>query len=166
MYPIRSLYMPKFPSSLFSSSIIRGSLTIALILTILVPVAPASKQNSKDAPIISLGRPIEVELAGGQSNWYQVFLKAGEYVHIIVDQRGIDVIVRLYSPEPDRKLLMEVDSPNGTQGPEPVYTIADISGPYFLEVLSQDKTAATGRYEVRIENLRIASKEDKVRVNA
>ncbi len=67
---------------------------------------------------LETGKPIERELAGGQQHLYQLSLSAGQYLHVVVEQRGIDVVVTLFGPTGQK--LLEVDSPNGTQGPEPV----------------------------------------------
>ena len=56
---------------------------------------------------------------------------------------------------------MEVDSPNGTQGTEPVSFVAKSSGSYHLEVRSLEKEAAAGRYAVNIAVLREATLRDK-----
>ena len=66
---------------------------------------------------------------------------------VVVEQKGIDVVVRLFGP--DGKQITEVDSPNGTQGPEPVSVIAEAAGEYRLEVKGVGEKAAPGRYEVR-----------------
>jgi CHAT domain-containing protein/Tfp pilus assembly protein PilF len=64
---------------------------------------------------------------------------------------------------PDGKEVVTVDSPNGTEGPEPVRAIVGTSGDYRLEVRSPDSTVRPGRYEVRIEELRTASPQDRER---
>src|SRR4051794_15873212 len=43
--------------------------------------------------------PIEMELKGGEGDRYTVDLQAGQYVHLVADQRGIDVTVRLRAPD-------------------------------------------------------------------
>jgi tetratricopeptide (TPR) repeat protein/CHAT domain-containing protein len=111
-----------------------------------------------------LGKPIERELSGGQSHSYQITVAAGQYMHVVVDQRGIDVVVTLYAP--DGKRLTEVDSPNGAHGPEPVSLIAETNGTYRLEVRSLEENAEPGKYEVKIEALRQATPLDSYRVRA
>jgi len=121
-------------------------------------------QVGSDSQKLELGKPIERELAGGQSHSYEIVLNSGEYVHVVIDQRGIDVVVTLFAP--DGKQIAEVDSPNGTQGVEPVFAIATITGIHRLEVRSLEKSAATGRYQVKIEELRIANDQDTNRIAA
>jgi len=110
------------------------------------------------------GKPVERELAGGQTHEYHLQLAAGQYLHVVVDQRGIDVVVTLFGP--DGKKLAEVDSPNGTQGPEPVSVIAGASGAYRLKVSALEKTAPAGRYEAKVEELRPATENDRTRMAA
>jgi CHAT domain-containing protein/Tfp pilus assembly protein PilF len=116
-------------------------------------------QDDKESRILELGKPIERELAGEQTHSYQLTLVAGQFLHLVVDQRGIDVVVIVYGP--DGKKLVEVDSPNGAHGEEPVMLVTETSGRYRLEVRSLDKNTAAGRYEVRIENLQVATLRDK-----
>jgi tetratricopeptide (TPR) repeat protein len=117
-----------------------------------------------DITALELGKPVERELAGGDVHSYRLTLAAGQFCHVVVDQRGIDVAVALYGPDGER--IVEVDSPNDKNGPEPVSLVAEASGSYRLEVRSREKNARTGRYEVKIEELRAATPRDKSRVDA
>ncbi|MCI0423222.1 MAG: hypothetical protein L0312_29030, partial [Acidobacteria bacterium] len=110
------------------------------------------------------GKPIERELAGGRAHSYQVTLASNQYLYVVVDQRGIDVVVTLFGP--DDKKLIEVDSPNGAQGPEPVKVVSEAAGSYRIEVKSLEKDVAAGRYMVKIEELRVATAQDKSRIAA
>jgi hypothetical protein len=93
---------------------------------------------------------------------YKVALAAGQFVRITIEQRGVDVVLHLL--EPDGKKLLEVDSPNGNRGLEPVSWIAEQAGDYRLEVTASGKEA--GRYEVRVVELRKATKKDMSHVAA
>jgi len=121
-------------------------------------------QSNKSVVPLELGKPVERELAGGQTHSYQIRFSAGQYAHVVVDQRGIDIVVALFGP--DGIKLLEVDSPNGAQGPEPVSIVAEASGSYRLEVRSLEKDAAAGRYEVKLEELRVATEADRSRIVA
>ena len=110
------------------------------------------------------GAPIERELKGGESHSYRVLVEAGQYLRAAVEQKGVDVVVRLYAPS--GRMLLEVDSPNGAQGPEPVAFIAEEVGEYRLEIVAADEKAAPGRYEARVEELRAAVPRDRDRVAA
>jgi CHAT domain-containing protein len=108
--------------------------------------------------------PFERTLAGGQTHSYQITLEAGQYFHVVADQRGIDVVVRLFGPHGDR--MAEIDSPNGVQGPEPLFWIAEKPGTYRLQVSSPSKDAGTGRYQLSTVVVRDAAAQDRDRVAA
>jgi len=135
-----------------------------LPLTLLLLTSTVAAQNDKDTRTLELGKPVERDLSGGQAHSYRIELTTGQYIQVVVDQRGIDVAVTLFGP--DGKQLMVVDSPNGTQGPEPVFAIAGTSGSYRLEVRSPEKDVPPGSYEVKIEQLRGAEEKDKSRITA
>jgi CHAT domain-containing protein/Flp pilus assembly protein TadD len=135
---------------------------LLLTLSLLTPTRAA--QSEKEIHQLELNKPVERELAGGQAHSYQLALAADQYLHVVADQRGIDVVVTLFSP--DGKQLVEVDSPNGTQGPETISAMAEATGTYRLEVRSLEKDAPAGRYEVKIVELRKATEQDKTGIAA
>lgn len=118
----------------------------------------------QDLPTLEPGKPIERPLAGGETHRYLVSLSAGEYLQVLVDQRGVDVAVTLIAP--DGQKLAEMDSPNSTQGPELVSVLAEQSGAYRVEIISSRKNVPAGRYELRIVAIRDANELDKKRVEA
>src|SRR5262245_16126808 len=140
------------------------------LLWVGAPPAQASASERDAAPIaqesISLepDKPIERELSGGQSHSYKITAISGQYLHIVVEQRGIDVAVALFTP--DGKKIGEVDGERVTVGVETVLAIAGAAGAYGIEVRSAEKTAKTGRYGIKIEELREATAEDEHRVAA
>jgi CHAT domain-containing protein/tetratricopeptide (TPR) repeat protein len=110
------------------------------------------------------GHPITRDLAGGGTQSYLVGLKAGQYIQLAADQKGIDVILRLLSPAGSP--IIEVDSPNGAYGPERASEVADAAGDYRVEVKSGNAADKPGQYEMRIEELRPATAQDRTRVAA
>src|SRR5262245_41407138 len=78
------------------------------------PESTNSLQDVNDARPLEAGKPIEREMAGGQKHYYKIALEAGQYLRLIVDQRGIDLIVTLLGP--DGKRIFTMDSPNGLEG--------------------------------------------------
>jgi hypothetical protein len=97
------------------------------------------------------GTPIERAITTADTHYYRIKLKAGEFLRALVDQRGIDLIIIVYTP--DGQKILEVDSPNGNQGPEPIAVKAETSGSYRIEVRALEKNVPPGRYEVRIEEI-------------
>src|SRR5262245_19807925 len=142
-------------------------------VTGLRPVAPHAQAPSSErgaAPSaqesISLvpGKPVERELSGGKSHFYEITMTSGQYLQVIVSQKGIDALVALFTP--DGKKIGEVDGERTTVGSETISAIAEAAGACRIEVRSAEKAAQTGRYEIKIEELREATAEDKYRVAA
>jgi CHAT domain-containing protein/tetratricopeptide (TPR) repeat protein len=113
----------------------------------------------EDEITLALGKPIERQLSGNEAHSYKIVLAANQYLHVVVEQRGIDVVVALFAP--DGKKIAEVDSPNGTQGQEPLSIVAETAGNYRLEIRSPEPKAAPGSYEAKIIELRVATARDK-----
>jgi CHAT domain-containing protein/Tfp pilus assembly protein PilF len=103
--------------------------------------------------------PIERELAAGQSHVYRLSLAAGQYVRLEVDQRGIDLSVKLFGP--DGRQLIEFDSEIRKQGPEVPAWVAEEAGSYRLETAAKYKNAAPGRYQIRLLERREATESDR-----
>ncbi len=81
---------------------------------------------------------------------------AGHVLRGVVEQQGIDVVVRVLGP--DGALIAEVDSPNGTQGPEPIDAVAQRAGTHTIQISPLEENTAPGRYVIRID--RILSPEE------
>lgn len=113
---------------------------------------------------IELGKPINARLAGEQSHSYRLTLTANQYVHLLVDQKGIDVVVTLFGP--DGKKLLTIDDPYGSEGVEDLFAIANAAGDYLVEVKALRKVASPGKYTIQINELRPATPVDYDRVRA
>jgi CHAT domain-containing protein/Tfp pilus assembly protein PilF len=120
-------------------------------------------QRDRDVSL-EVGKEIERELKADEKHLYRITLMAGWYLHVVVDQRGIDVVVVLLGP--DGKQIVEVDSPNAADGPETLLSIAAVSGDYRLEVRSLERDVSPGRYRVKIEELRVSTDLDMNRIAA
>src|SRR5262245_31949281 len=96
-------------------------LSIALV-AIGLRCAPISAEANKGTQALEQGRPVERELAAGQSHQYVLTLASNQYLHLIVEQLSVDVVVKVIGPGAGD--LFEVDCPNNTRGPEPVHLLA------------------------------------------
>ncbi len=115
------------------------------------------------APIsLELGKPLERSLAAGETHSYILNLNANQYAHVVVDQRGVDVVTSIFSP--DGTKLVQVDCPNANYGPEPFFLVAETAGMYRIEV--QSMSTKTARYEVKLEELRVPIEADRSRIAA
>src|SRR6266850_3869589 len=120
----------------------RCMIRLPLLLISLLGVQAASAQVGPTS--LQPGTPVERTLAAGQSHSYTISLEQDQFLRLLVDQRGIDVVVRAFSPA--GRQLGEFDTPNGTNGPEDVTVIAETSGVYRIEVAPLDPSPPPGRY--------------------
>jgi len=105
------------------------------------------------------GTPIERSLGPNQVHEFTVNLQENTLIQFVVEQRGIDVIVRVFSPA--GKSLGEFDSPNGADGPEHVSFVAVAAGAYRITVSPLDpQSTVTGRYEIKILEMREATEQE------
>ena len=135
----------------------------ALCLSIGVTVS-AAQDVQETVTSLEPGGSVERDLNGGQSHAFRVHLSSGQFLHVVVTQKGIDVELNLAGP--DGKQIANVDSPNGSNGPEPVVVVAEAPGDYRLTVTSPNKKSRTGKYEIRIVALRPATPGDSDHVRA
>ncbi len=113
--------------------------------------------TTQTATELEQGKPVERELKG-DIHAYLLKPKAGQFVSVVVEQRSVDVVVRLFAPEGER--LAEVESPHGSKGPKALSFVANRSGNYRIELLPSEKST-TGFYEIRIEAMRTATSQEK-----
>jgi tetratricopeptide (TPR) repeat protein len=101
------------------------------------------------------GVPVERELKGGEAHSYRIPLAAGQYLHAVVDQRGIEVTLTLQGP--DGQPVFPYHALSGAQGPKEFSLVAEVAGDYRLEIRSVETEAEPGRYEVKIHERREAT---------
>ena len=108
---------------------------------------------------LQLGTPIERQLSAGQTFTFTVTLQENQLAQVAVDQRGIDVVIHVSSP--DGKNAGDFDSPNGDNGIENVTFIAASSGTYRLAVSPLNKDGASpGKFEIKLIEVRDATEQE------
>ena len=144
-------------------------LSLILVLSLFtLPPSVYTQSNASPGPAaaqsvsvqnLELARPIEREISGGEVHPYNLILTADQYVRFDVDQRGIDLAVWIFDPK--GKKISEQDAFRvGEQ--EQVGILAEISGAYRVEVHTSFPKGPSGRYEIKIKELRPATEHDKI----
>jgi CHAT domain-containing protein/Tfp pilus assembly protein PilF len=103
-------------------------------------------------------KPVRSELAAGSQHDYRIRLNAYQFLKVIVEQQGIDLVVRVAGP--DGKRVVEFDTESRPQGREDVTVVAEEAGNFLFTVRPRSKGASAGSYEIRIEELRVATDTD------
>lgn len=104
---------------------------------------------------LEAGKTFEREIGSGEKHAYDVQMKKDEAYHLVVEQRGVDVVLRVFAP--DGGLAAEMDSPNGITGDESMLFIAPVGGNYRVEISPLDADAAKGKYFVKTAAARAAT---------
>jgi len=132
----------------------RLSVLLSLLLLLVGPTTFAQGISTS----LQLSIPIEGKLSAGQTHSYTISLTKDQFAQLAVDQRGLDVVVRVFAP--DGKLLREVDTPSGSEGVEDVRIVSEFAGTYRVEVGALADDAAPGAYEIKVVELRKATDEE------
>jgi CHAT domain-containing protein/Tfp pilus assembly protein PilF len=113
--------------------------------------------QKQDLRVLEPGQPTKRELADGQQHTYQIKLSAGQYLKVIIGQQGIDVKLQVLGV--DGEQILEIDSESMPHGQEEISLVAEVEGDYRLNVQPTWKRA--GSYEIRVEELRVATEDDR-----
>lgn len=109
------------------------------------------------------GQVIQEKLKEKEGHGYEIELKAGQYLHVAVEQKDADVALRLVTPGGEQRPL--VDSPTGQKEFENLLEVAEVGGLYQVEVWCFG-AEPDGGYEARIVELREADEQDRMRHRA
>ncbi|HWN42206.1 MAG TPA: CHAT domain-containing tetratricopeptide repeat protein [Thermoanaerobaculia bacterium] len=93
-----------------------------------------------------------------------VELAAGDFLGIVVEQEGIDLVVEIR--DPDGKTAVEVDGPDYGWWEEELAWVAERSGTHEVVVRALLPNAAPGTYRLRLNGPRAPRPEDQVRLQA
>jgi CHAT domain-containing protein/uncharacterized protein HemY len=113
---------------------------------------------------LATGQAVERELAAGQTHTYAIALGTGDFLHAVVLQRGIDVVVELRGP--DGRTVIEEDSPLGASQTEWVTYESRAAGAYTLVIRPVEKDATPGRYAIELQERRQKAPGDEPRISA
>src|SRR5215470_16874777 len=133
---------------------------IAGLLALAVP----SLLGATEPERLVSGKAVERELSSGQVAEYSVSLERGQFLRVVVEQRGIDVVVT--SLDASGAEILKIDRPNGSRGNETISLVAESSGVFTIRVETLYTHAASGRYVIRIAELRPSSPGDRDRLAA
>lgn len=118
-----------------------------------------------ETTLLEAGKTVDRPLAPGERHHYRVELAAGDFLHLVAEQRGIDVAVDFFDPAADGDPTLTVDSPSGPEGPEELVAIAEVGGVHRIAVRpfpGQEE----GRYELHLHPPHPATAADRDLVEA
>lgn len=113
-----------------------------------------------DSKELRVGNVIKSQLKGEQKEEYYLRVESNQLIYIVVNQMGVDVVVTLRNSQHEK--ILEVDSPNGKEGQEPIFCKINEAGNYTLEISSLDPEASLGKYEIFFKELKNSDPEDEI----
>src|SRR5262249_39172170 len=108
---------------------------------------------------LDLGSTIERFLSRGEDHRYQIGLMRGEYARVVVDQQGLDVIVRVRAA--DGHVVAEFNDEIRARGEECVELVADATGVYSISVEPRPDALGSAPYVIRVADRRVATDADR-----
>ena len=128
---------------------------LSVLLLVLISVSLTANAQGQT---LQLGTPIERTLGPGPSHEFRITLEENSFVQLVVEQRGVDVTIKVVSSE--AKIVGEYDTPNGNEGPEHVSFVAASAGIYRIVVSPLNPEAPAGRYEIKLLEVRPANEQE------
>jgi tetratricopeptide (TPR) repeat protein len=125
---------------------------------------PSNAESQSIQGHLELGHSVRQQITGGQTHVYVIALETGQFVRLAVSASDIAIVIRLFSPSGNEKLV-ELNLPQ-TQRQEPVCWVAKTSGEYRLEISASGQAPNTYQYEIKLEKLRPAAPDDQDRIAA
>lgn len=135
-------------------------IVLLIALTTFVTFGQTPKGN--EARALLPNQTIETELLSGQTHRYKITLAANEFLQVRVEQKGVDVIVKLSNE--NKKSFAQMDSPNLKSGFEILSWVADKAGTYEIEIIPFESQTKPGKYSLQRIESRTATENDRKRV--
>jgi CHAT domain-containing protein/tetratricopeptide (TPR) repeat protein len=130
-----------------------------IVLACVAQIQAAAAQDLAAPATLDPGQAIERPLAGGQTHTYRLPLDAGEVATLTVDQRGIDVVVRVRDAHD--AVLAEFDLESRKDGHEPVIVVGDAAGPARISVSARYPKDSAASYVIHVDAVRPADDRDR-----
>ena len=115
-------------------------------------------QATTEVTALELGQPIEREIKGGEKHEYKIAFNASQYGKATLEQRGVDVIVRLL--DANGKIVIQVDAEPRANGTETIELFSTTAADLHLTIEPRQKSARAGRYEIRFVEQRAATEKE------
>lgn len=133
-----------------------------LVVTILALAVFGQTPQSPEVRELLPGQTSDREMTGAEKHRYKFGLQESEFFQVRVEQKGIDVQLKLF--DADGNVLAAMDMPLMKDVSETLSFIADKTGGCTLEVAGVDEKAGKGSYRIHREASRMATARDKRRV--
>ena len=145
---LQSAFIPTTRAETSHTPVVQTSTTQANTL------APGAQQVTS----LERGDSATREISGGQTQQFRLRATEGQFVSVVVEQRGVDVGEGLFAP--DGHLLATFNEEARAQGEERAGFVAETTGVYRFDVKATAKNTS-GYYEIRLKEIRVATEQER-----
>lgn len=124
----------------------------------------STTQTDGEVVTLSVDRPVERALKGGEQYSFHVSLEPGQFIRLVVAEKGIDVVASLF--DPSGRKLREESSLSTIEGEAKIIWVADEGGTYRLMIRATQPDVKPGSYVVKVVELRAGEQHDKTLIAA
>jgi CHAT domain-containing protein/tetratricopeptide (TPR) repeat protein len=146
-----------------SSRLITSMFLLLLLGCVLAP-GIAQETTPQQTRSLTSGQMLEREIRGGEEHLYSINLERGQFLHITVDQQGIDVTLALRGTH--GAPLAEMNGLDLPLGKEEMSWEAVNDGRYLIEVRAGSRQSYSGSYIIRLQLAASATTRDRARIAA
>ncbi len=119
------------------------------------------QQTQGDVQQLEAGRAVEQEIKGGESHVYRIRLEAGQFLRVVVEQKGISIGIILAGP--DGKQISRVSMGSGE---ESLSHEAALDGDHQITLRAVQCECTRGAYHLQAEVKAVPTAEDRKRIEA
>ena len=121
--------------------------------------ASCSKNLSSNAEQLAPGKPVTKSIVNDEIHSYTVELEKGQFLALAIEQRDVDVITKVYTPNDE--LVGEFDTPTSGRGTEKIRIGADAGGEYRFDIYTLSERAEPGEYKLEIADFHPITERDR-----
>ncbi|HEX9163977.1 MAG TPA: CHAT domain-containing tetratricopeptide repeat protein [Thermoanaerobaculia bacterium] len=134
-------------------------MTSRLLALFVIPLASVAYSAPSDLPELHAGSVAEHTIGGKQKDVYKFALDAGQTARVTVEQKGIDVILRV--ADRDGNSLIDTDDEMRTTGREQTLVVADAAADFQLIVTPVFPRVPAGNYAISVTDVRPATDKER-----
>ncbi len=107
---------------------------------------------------LELNRPIEREIKGGETHFFQIDLPTGQYVKIETVERGVEISISV--KDPIGKSFLEFSVPYTDKDPQSMNFVTKEAGKYLISIAPDALNSVAGKYQLNLIESRPADEKD------
>ena len=130
----------------------------------LAAAPPSHARPLPDVSVLQGGSTLARRLDRGDLHRYELALEPGEYVRVVVDQRGVDVVAETRDAAGDA--IADFDDEIRNDGTEQVELVADARATFTVTIRAVWEPIEPGSYAIRVAARHAASGPDRARQQA